>query len=476
MKVIKVGLRPDAEIPEFGRMEIAVIERPLREVLLGGLHPVSLTRSLGNYWDASDLAEAVAERLNADDHILPGLKEFGHCASVSAPSQEKCYPYAAGDTTKDGALDALKANAEELYFIDELSYPGLIEIARRRLRGIWNGAIAHQLLTNKLPGFNDQRRFLKEKGVSATFKTWRDLACFGLGESLSVDDFEHDDKLLVNIGIPGTVNFRRPGALGSFTNAEGIVSLVPRIDRFDMRIPAPGVESVHVHSHNSVRYLCLLRDGAIRFIPDLPLGESAQCREMARAISQEVAPGRGKYCFSLEIEAVEKLVPRASLLFPELNYVKGCGKSQTSASIRPNLMVPGYTVGTLATAKMHNYSLAELLSAHGEKVSGTKAEMLERLVGAIVKLYGKSRRKLDDYFRGGFLKLPQRTSGGEPFAPPILDAGLRNNVLAIYVLKHLRGSRILSPDWENSAYTVEDLARALLAQRVSADGLFVRAV
>ncbi len=45
----------------------------------------------------------------------------------------------------------------------------------------------------------------------------------------------------------------------------------------------------------------------------------------------------------------------------------------------------------------------------------------------------------------------------------------------MFVMKHLRADRILDPAYENTAYTEDDLARALLNRQVMLQGTFVRA-
>ena len=470
MKVIQVELKPDGEIPEFKRMAISIVERPLREVLLNGLHPVGLTQDFQGYWDTSSLAEAIAERLNREEHKLPSLKEFGHSFDVSAPPKEKRW-YMSDDVSKNQPLDILRGHAQNLYFVEELSYPGLVEIARRRLRSIWNQIVAREMFREKFWGFNDQRRFLKDKAVRTTFKTRKDVNCFDLSEVLGVEDFRNDDKLLVRHGVPDVPNFRLARTVGSFTTVGGLVSVVPGIGRFQMRVAMPGEKEVH--SGNSVRYICLLKDGLVRLTPELQSSEDKHCREKAKHLAQEIAPGRGKYCFTLEIEEVERLLPRARVLFPDLNYVERGKSTPSMANVRRDMAVDGFSLGAVVTARMNNEHLAELLAAHGEKTSGTKDELVERLVGTMTRLYRKSRRKLDGYFRGGFLRLHEGLVTKASFAPPVPDHGLRDSVVAVYVLKHLRGSRILSPDWENTAYTAEDLARALMARRVTVEGVFV---
>lgn len=61
---------------------------------------------------------------------------------------------------------------------------------------------------------------------------------------------------------------------------------------------------------------------------------------------------------------------------------------------------------------------------------------------------------------------------------PLLDEVkyLRSHILAVYMLKHLRGNAIVEPDYHNDAYSDEAAADALITRRVRVNGAFVQAV
>lgn len=54
-------------MPEFKSLRFEVANRPLREVLLNGLHPLGLARGFSCDRDNSSLAEVFADRLNGED-------------------------------------------------------------------------------------------------------------------------------------------------------------------------------------------------------------------------------------------------------------------------------------------------------------------------------------------------------------------------------------------------------------------------
>ena len=153
------------------------------------------------------------------------------------------------------------------------------------------------------------------------------------------------------------------------------------------------------------------------------------------------------------------------------------------ASVVDDIKVPRFVVPATLTDARTNKELRKALAYHHEKVSGTKAEMVKRIVGVCVKLYEKHRRKLRKLFRGRYVRLnPYSTVEGRGFdidlepryggAGPA-DTPLKGTVIAMFVMKHLRADRILDPAYENTAYGADDLARALLARQVTVQGTFV---
>ena len=109
MNTIKLTLTPDQAVPQFKRLRFDVIDRPLRDVLLLGLHPVGLARGYASSNDSSRLVDAVLSRLNEEKNLIAQLREFRHSEPIAAPAktQFSSHGYAA-DKTKDDALEALK--------------------------------------------------------------------------------------------------------------------------------------------------------------------------------------------------------------------------------------------------------------------------------------------------------------------------------------------------------------------------------
>ena len=113
--------------------------------------------------------------------------------------------------------------------------------------------------------------------------------------------------------------------------------------------------------------------------------------------------------------------------------------------------------------------------------------MLKRIAGVCVRLYRKHERKLRKLFKDRYVRLnynatdpgrcfdarlEPRSTGGNG----IVDTPLRGAVISMFVMKHLRADRILDPAYENTAYSEDDLARALLGRQVMLQGTFVKAI
>jgi hypothetical protein len=116
--------------------------------------------------------------------------------------------------------------------------------------------------------------------------------------------------------------------------------------------------------------------------------------------------------------------------------------------------------------------------------------MVKRIAGVCVGLYEKHEGKLKKLFvkmaaGGRFVRLnPYSTVDGRCFDTDLepryggsgaADTPLKGTVISMFVMKHLRADRILDPTYENTSYSAEDLARALLNRQVALQGTFVKA-
>jgi hypothetical protein len=82
---------------------------------------------------------------------------------------------------------------------------------------------------------------------------------------------------------------------------------------------------------------------------------------------------------------------------------------------------------------------------------------------------------MDRFFsRHRFVRM-QSVPSNQAELPLLEDLGyLRNLVLTMYAVKHMRGDAILEASHENNAYTEDELAHALLTGKLSLQGAFLR--
>jgi len=83
---------------------------------------------------------------------------------------------------------------------------------------------------------------------------------------------------------------------------------------------------------------------------------------------------------------------------------------------------------------------------------------------------------MDTYFTANRLVLVTKLPATTVKLSVLEDAPMLHSLLlTMYALRHLRGNAILEPGHENTTYTIEELALALVNGKVSLVGGFVRA-
>ena len=117
-----------------------------------------------------------------------------------------------------------------------------------------------------------------------------------------------------------------------------------------------------------------------------------------------------------------------------------------------------------------------ILQKEGIAMTGRKEELLDKLAKLAVLEYQDQNDTLTEYFgRNRFVRVDHETKEGTSSFPVLKDSLLRNLVLTMYAMMHLRGTVILEPDYINDTYTLEDMAKALIEKRVNLEGFFVKA-
>ena len=108
-------------------------------------------------------------------------------------------------------------------------------------------------------------------------------------------------------------------------------------------------------------------------------------------------------------------------------------------------------------------------------MTGNKEKLLAKLAKLTAQEYNSNKDQLDGYFsKNRFIRTSRVPTKAEEI--PILKESLyvRNLLLTVYAVKHLRGNTILEPDHDNNTYTTEELANALLHRRVELKGGFLK--
>jgi len=106
-------------------------------------------------------------------------------------------------------------------------------------------------------------------------------------------------------------------------------------------------------------------------------------------------------------------------------------------------------------------------------MTGKKEELLKKVAAVLCERYEEMLLMLDEHFcRQKYLRI-FRTNTSSLF-PFMLEANVvERTVLAMYIIKHLRGNAILDGNHENDTFELEDLAGALLRGEVKITGNFV---
>ncbi len=108
-------------------------------------------------------------------------------------------------------------------------------------------------------------------------------------------------------------------------------------------------------------------------------------------------------------------------------------------------------------------------------MTGRKAKLLEKICDLLTELYQKRKLECDTYFsEQRFI----RVSGAFNSHCTQFDVGnhslLDNTLLAMYILKHLRGNTILETSHENDTFDLSSLATSLLNSEISVNSNFLK--
>jgi len=458
LKTFRFWLEPDQQFPQFKRLAWEQMEVSIRDVLMGGVHPWTTNQ------DGADVHPSVIDafllRLNDAGAKLAELESFRYGHDVAA---QQGY-YHEKKTRFERTLEYIRKN---VYFVDDLSYLQLLEIAKRRLRESWGHRVARTLAERTCPEFQELRRFLKAKDETVKLSGRDDVEQYDLGQVLSLDDFEGRDNLLISEAIP-SLNFRKAAFLDGITDSRGRLRLVPGILKVKLTMIPQASDYVPLVWH-------VERDGELwRFRPEI--GQSSTKRRKANEFAEVWRMDEGRLCFSTSLERLSEMVESRAVvpLFPALNYTFDLAGPTATAEM-PDSRVPAFFIGAFYDRKSSSETLKEILREYGVSMTGNKAKLLQKLAKLAAKQYAARRAEMDTFFSGQrFIRINAIPSKSERL-PLLEDASLlRNLLLTMYAMRHLRGNAILDVAHDNNTYTEEQLALALVAGKVGFTGAFLR--
>lgn len=457
MKTFKLWLEPDREIPQFKRLAYEMFDVSIEDVLLRGIHPwieAEENRSLN---------QRFMEILNDDESKLPEIAEFSYCGDLSCTVQS--YNYSPMPAFQEN-LERIKKN---IYFVGELSYVELLAIAKRRVREKWNHSFARNILGSALGAFNSMRSFLKQKDKTLKLSGYYDLERYDLGQILSLEDFEGYDSVIIGHGMPFT-NFRSEKFIGSVTDPGGLLQMTDKIRHFNVVVNRYGGGE----ANGTVIYNCRLEGEQVRMFPDLK--GSFHTRKIAQIVASERAMDDGRYCFTTDIPTLADLIEGRDIgiRFPKLNY-GGESRGGVSTAMVSKSHVDRFLIGKFATANDPGEHIKSILRSHGISMTGNKEKLVGKLAKLSARLYREYEAEMDAHFRANrFMRTENgQNPSGSRFSL-LGEVDIRNMLLSMYAVKHMRGNTILEASHVNDTFELEDLAKALIKGDVSVNGVFLR--
>jgi len=280
LKTFRFRFEPDEQFPMFKRLAWEQVDLSTRDVLMNGVHPWT-TNNDGTDVHPS-LIDAFLQRLNDESAKMHELDGFGYCYDVSA---QHGY-YFEKKTRFERTLEYIR---KSVWFVDNLSYLQLLEIAKRRLRESWGHRVARTLAEGACPGFQELRQFLKVKDKSIKLSGYGDIDQYDLGVVLSLDDFEGRDSLLIAEALP-SLNFRKTAFLSGVTDSQGRLRLAPNIRKVTLTMIPQASDYQHlVWQVEREKETC-------RFRPEV--GKSESKRRKAREFAEQWREDEGRLCFS----------------------------------------------------------------------------------------------------------------------------------------------------------------------------------
>ena len=460
----KLRLEPDKDVPGLKRLKFSPVEVTVADVFLKGIHPHSVVR-VGNQHVYTGMADTILAKLNEETAYLAELKAHHLGYEIAAPG----YSMYGCSETPDPVDRLLKYLSANLYFADSLTYEQVLAMAIARLRRIWTGATARNMLGNVARDFACIREMLKRKNPDIKVSSYVDLDAIDLSRLFAVDDFLTQEQLLLSMGLESR-NFRRADALKAFTDDEGRLKAAASNSRCQVSWgnDRPG-------EMPTVTYQCTVTGRQVRWMPSM--SDNPKQRERTRDIARVWGKGTGRYCFTADLSDMERMLAdyRMRLSFPDLRYT-GDEKpqSEATAQVRQKAVLT-YDNPFRVKADSSNEAIKDLLRRFDRKLTGRKEDLIQRLAELMAEQYARKAPELDEYFgQKRFIRLTHERTDSKRL-PVLQGYPLAGHVLTMYCVRHMRGNVVLEARHENTSVGLLDLAEAILTGRVRLSGCFVPA-
>jgi len=211
-----------------------------------------------------------------------------------------------------------------------------------------------------------------------------------------------------------------------------------------------------------------------RFRPDI--GDAKAKRVHIQEFAAQWRTDEGRLCFTTTTEQLVEMVERKLVepSFPSLNY-NSAEQGPTAGAVVDSSHVKAFHIGRYARAGTTGDQLKDILHQYEVSMTGNKEQLLQKLATLAANKYRERLPELDRFFsRHRFVRMQSAPSNVSEL--PLLEdlAYLRNLVLTIYAVKHMRSDAILEASHRNNTYTEEELALALVAGKVGLQGAFLR--
>jgi hypothetical protein len=455
-------LEPDKEVPGLKRLTFSLTDVTVEDVFLKGIHPHSVIGADSQH-DCTGMTEVILAKLNEPTACLAELQAHNLGYEIAAPG----YSVHGCNNSLDQVSGLLKYLATTIYFVDDLTYEQLLQMAIARLRRIWDGGVARSMLGNVARDFASMREMLKSKNPDIKVASYTELDNIDVSRLFSVDDFLTEEQLLLSSGLESR-NFRRADALKAFTDDEGRLKAISSIGLCQVSWgEAPAGEMV------MLTYRCTVEGRKVRWMPSL--SDNSKQRKKAREIAQTCGKGSGRYCFSTSLTDMARLITdmRMRLSFPNLKYGdREKSESEAMAQVSQKV-VPTYDTPFRVKADSSNEAIKDLLRQFDRKLTGRKEDLVQRLAELMAEQYAMKAPELDEFFsKRRFIRLTHERTGSKRL-PVLQEYPLAGHLLTMYCVRHMRGNAVLEAEHENTSVGLLDLAEAILAGRVRLSGCFV---